>query len=161
MAVRLETSSPEETEALGTAIGRCLHLPWVVALDGELGTGKTRLVHGLAKGLGLHDAAISSSSFVLAVRHDGPTGSLAHLDAYRLEGVHALESIGFEEMLQDPSLGLAIEWASRIESALPRERLDVRLEHVGETTRAFEIDDHRSDEKERERLRESVTPFLG
>ena len=161
MHLRLRSISPETTEALGAAMAEVLPVPWVVALDGDLGSGKTTFVRGMARGLGLVAAEIASPTYVLCTRHDGEDVSLAHLDAYRVEHETALESVGFDEMLRERSLGTVIEWASKIDGALPTERVEVRLAHRGPTDRAIEIFDRRNDGQGRARLLDALVTLFG
>ncbi|MBL9148557.1 MAG: tRNA (adenosine(37)-N6)-threonylcarbamoyltransferase complex ATPase subunit type 1 TsaE [Phycisphaerae bacterium] len=115
----------------------------VVAIDGELGAGKTRFVGGLAAGLGIDRDAISSPSFVLAMEHEGDAVRLVHIDAWRIGSSEELVSIGWDELLRRPKTVIAVEWASKIESALPRERVDVSIEHAGDTERRVHVRDER------------------
>ncbi len=148
MRTTLTTKSEDETIALGEAIGRSLLPGDVVALHGELGAGKTRLVRGMARGAGAEAARVSSPTFVIMQEYRAPgvgaIGTLVHIDAYRLRGTDELESIGWERVARDLEerrpVAVVVEWAERIDSALARHlfphRLDVRLEHAidaGET----------------------------
>lgn len=140
MRVTLTTHSEEETIALGRAIGRVLVGGDVVALHGELGAGKTRLVRGIAEGVGADTSRVSSPTFVIMqeypCRGGGSLQTLVHMDAYRLQGGDELETVGWDRIASDleerQPVAAVIEWASRIDSMLPRERrLDVFLEHAG------------------------------
>jgi len=104
--------SPAETESLGAAWGRAAQRGWVIALSGELGAGKTQLVKGVARGLGIA-ARVHSPTFTLVNEYDGGRLQLFHLDLYRLETREQILSAGLEEFL--PPDGVAvIEWAERI-----------------------------------------------
>lgn len=132
----LTTRLEEETEYIGAVLGKALQQPLVVALDGELGTGKTVLVRGAARGLGIEEV-ISSPTFVLLKIYQGEL-PLYHFDYYRLQGPDELDELGFEEFL--PGEGVAfVEWAGRFADRLPGERLDVFIErfydHSGEGRR--------------------------
>ena len=147
--IRLRSDSPEDTERVGEVIASIDPAPVLIAIEGELGAGKTRLVRGLARGLGVDVQDVSSPTFILCCRHEGETCSLAHLDAYRLTDSQELETLGFEEMLEEEHLVMAVEWATRIDDALPNERIEIRLAHRADTERAIEIID--SDSKKRRR----------
>jgi len=130
--------SPAATGALGRVIAASAGAGDVVALAGELGAGKTELVRGMARGLGLDPRRISSPTFVVAREHEAPHLVLVHVDAYSITGPEALESIGFSA--DDPGeLGegalLAVEWADRIRPALGPHVLEVVLEHTGPESR--------------------------
>lgn len=138
------SNSEEETERIAVQLARRLVPGSVVALEGDLGAGKTRFVRGLARGLGLDPDAISSPTFVLEHRHsaEGAVG-LVHIDAYRIHSADDLASIGWEELLAEGASVVAVEWASRIGPALPPFRTEVRLRHRGEELREIEIEDVR------------------
>jgi len=111
--------------ALGAALGAggCL-----LALEGDLGAGKTLFVKGFAAGLGIAPDAVASPTFVIASEHARPGGAaLVHFDLYRLERADELEAAGFRDALS-PGNAVAIEWADRFPEALPADRLVVRLE---------------------------------
>ncbi len=125
----ITTRSEAETEYIGTLLGKYLQRPLVVALYGELGSGKTVLVRGAAAGLGAADR-VSSPSFVLMKIYQGRL-PIYHFDFYRLEDPAELDELGLEEYL--PGEGIAfVEWAGRFPGELPPERLDIRIENYGE-----------------------------
>ncbi len=156
------TRSDEDTRRLAECMAAGLdglEGSTLIALDGELGAGKTRFVRGLAAGLGVDLAAIASPTFVLKVEHRGAYGvTLAHLDAWRIRSADELESIGWEELLQRPRSVIAVEWASRIAPALPDARIDVLIEHGPEGEREISIDDRR-DEALAERMTRSLSLY--
>ena len=101
--------SPAETESLGEAWGRAARRGWVIALSGELGAGKTQLVKGVARGLGIA-ARVHSPTFTLVNEYDGGRLRLWHLDLYRLETREQILSAGLEDFLS-PDGVTVIEWA--------------------------------------------------
>ncbi len=104
--------SPGETELLGEAWGRSAQRGWVIALSGELGAGKTQLVKGVARGLGIA-ARVHSPTFTLVNEYSGGRLRLFHLDLYRLETREQILSAGLEEFLSPDGVAV-IEWAERI-----------------------------------------------
>src|SRR3954467_10299042 len=104
--------SPTETESLGEAWGREATNGLVIALSGDLGAGKTQLVKGLARGLGI-TTRVHSPSFTLVNVYTGGRLTLFHLDLYRLETREQILSAGIEDYLQ-PDGVTVIEWAERI-----------------------------------------------
>ena len=141
MRVIVNSASEAATIELATKLGRRLCASDVVCLNGPLGAGKTCFVRGLAKGLGLEETAVSSPSFLICQEYNGHTElRLAHIDAYRLAGSDELETIGWDELLSTHHTVIAIEWASRIEPALPKERIDVALDHTAADSRRITID---------------------
>ena len=103
--------SPTETEALGERWGRAAERGLVIGLSGELGAGKTQLVKGLARGLGIA-ARVHSPTFTLVNEYSGGRLRLSHLDLYRLESREQIISAGLEEYLQPDGVAV-IEWAER------------------------------------------------
>ena len=104
--------SPAETESFGEAWGHAAQRGWVIALSGELGAGKTQLVKGLARGLGI-TARVHSPTFTLVNEYSGGRLRLFHLDLYRLNTREQILSAGLEEFLS-PEGVTVIEWAERI-----------------------------------------------
>lgn len=140
------THSADETEALGEAWGREAERGWVIGLTGELGAGKTQLVKGLARGLGV-TTRVHSPTFTLVNEYGGGRLLLFHLDLYRLETREQIIGAGLEEFLQ-PDGVTVIEWAERLkeelrmkneESARPVRR--VNIEVLGETERRITYED--------------------
>ena len=109
------------------------------SLIGPLGAGKTQLVKGIAAGNGQTDPTqVTSPSFVLVKEYPGRR-YLYHVDAYRLKGGHDLDALGLDEMIS-PESAVVIEWADRVEDALPEDRLTIRIEPTGDTSRSFVLD---------------------
>jgi tRNA threonylcarbamoyladenosine biosynthesis protein TsaE len=133
--------SPAETESLGETFGRAAERGLVIALSGELGAGKTQLVKGLARGLGIA-ARVHSPTFTLVNEYAGGRLKLFHLDLYRLESRKQVLSAGLEEFFQPDGVAV-VEWAERItncELRIANWRM-VKIEIVGETERKIIYDD--------------------
>lgn len=131
----LASDSPDATRAIAARLGGRLAAGDVVGLIGELGAGKTVFVQGLAQGMGI-EANVTSPTFILMRQHPG-NPPLCHADAYRLNSPAELEDLGLEDVLATSVL--AIEWADRVLDALPEERIEVTLSHVGPEERRIEI----------------------
>jgi len=132
------THSPAETEHLGELIGRAARPGDLLALWGELGSGKTTLVRGIARGLGIAHREVISPTFVVMREHEGGRLPLAHVDLYRLAPSEAA-STGWEDALEAGGV-MAIEWPDRVASQLPADRLDVRLANDGGDERRLELE---------------------
>lgn len=132
----LETRSPAETEALGRALARMLPRGSLVALRGDLATGKTCLVRGMASAFGAPES-VHSPTFTLVNEYGGGPG-LVHLDLYRIGGAAEAIGLGCEEHFE-PEGVCAVEWAERAEALLPARRVDIRMEHAGGDARRIEI----------------------
>lgn len=126
--VTLLLTGAEATEALGEALGRIVQAGDVLALEGELGAGKTTLVRGLARGLGAGDD-VASPTYVLMDAHHGGRLPLFHFDAWMEGREKALFLDGGDEWLRAGGVAV-IEWAGRVSEWLPTPRLEVVLRHV-------------------------------
>lgn len=129
--------SPEQTRRAGMRLGGLLEPGDTIHLIGELGAGKTTLVQGVANGWGSLDP-VSSPTFVLVNVYRRPNGQrLFHLDAFRLSGPWEAEDLDLEALVS--SGPLVIEWADRIQEALPRDCLKVHMKWVDEGQRDMVI----------------------
>ncbi len=136
------THSAEETIALGRTLSAWLAPPKLVLLRGDLGTGKTTLVKGIAEAF--HAAAsedVTSPTFTLVHEYRGPEVSLYHIDLYRVDAPHELETLGLDDLIA-PSSILLIEWGEKF-ARFARER-DVeialfRIPHAAENDRRIQI----------------------
>jgi tRNA threonylcarbamoyladenosine biosynthesis protein TsaE len=141
-AWKAASHSVEDTLALGRRIGRAARSGDVVALVGDLGSGKTVLAKGMAEGLGAASAReVVSPTFVLCREHLGGRIPFYHLDAYRLRGAADLEAIGSAEILAGDGLS-ALEWADRAPQALPEDHLGIRIEVTGPEDRRLTFAAH-------------------
>lgn len=125
----LETAAPEETEALGTRLGRAARGGELIGLVGELGVGKTCLVRGLALGLGIDPTVVHSPSFTIVTEYGGGRLPLHHVDLYRLEQPLD-DELSLREVLYGEGVA-AVEWFDRLLPAAGDEILLVTLRHVG------------------------------
>jgi tRNA threonylcarbamoyladenosine biosynthesis protein TsaE len=125
--LRLATSSARATRALGARLGRLLAPGDVVALVGDLGAGKTQLVRGVCAGAGVPESEVSSPSFAIVATYGGRI-PVHHADLYRIADEDELYGTGFGDLVGGDG-ALLVEWADRIPSALPDERLTVTLSH--------------------------------
>ena len=134
----METNSPEETVALGRRVAREVGPGDVLALWGELGSGKTVFTKGLAAGLGLAEPReVTSPTYVLLVVYDGAV-PLNHFDAYRLSSPEEFLGLDGGESLCGGAVSV-VEWADRVAAVLPDRRVDIRFEVLGGTRRRVEI----------------------
>ncbi len=131
--------SVAETEAIAAEFARSLRGGECVALDGELGAGKTQFVRGLLRGLDGNERSVSSPTFVLLNIYDTGRLKIFHLDAYRAHGPDDFEAIGFTELLEQGGV-VVVEWAQRVKPLLPKRSIHVRMITVGETSRSIVIE---------------------
>ena len=136
--IEITTHSAAETIELGQRIGRSLKGGEVIALIGNLGTGKTHLIKGIARGLEADESGpVSSPTFVLVNEYFGREGliHIYHIDAYRMESVAEFQSLGFDEYCRPDSVVL-VEWADKVMDAVEGfGPITIRLEHISENQR--------------------------
>jgi len=146
------TNSFEGTQKLGEEFverisgqGRALSKSTTIALYGDLGSGKTTFVQGMAKGLGIKRRIISPTfiivrNYELGIRsQELGRNNFYHIDLYRIQNEKDIESLGIEEIISDPQNIVAIEWAEKMAKFLPKERWDVKFEYLGEDKRKITI----------------------
>ena len=131
--VKIISPTPHETERIGSLLGTVLIPGDIIALSGELGSGKTTLVRGLAQGMGFSGDEVASPSFTLVNEYPGPL-PLFHIDLYRLGNERELHEIGYEEYISETGV-VVIEWADRIPYAVPDESLWITLQYHSEEGR--------------------------
>jgi tRNA threonylcarbamoyladenosine biosynthesis protein TsaE len=138
---RLVAGSPEETEEIGCRLGLRLEPGRVVSLSGKLGCGKTTLVKGIARALGVQ-GPITSPSFTLISEYRGQVGGrelpLHHIDLYRLESLQELEDIGLSEILEGEGVSL-IEWGEKAALLLPPGTVRVQMRILSDGRRSITI----------------------
>lgn len=128
------TLTEPQLAAWGEAIGRQVATPLVLALDGDLGAGKSTLARAVARGMGV-EGEVPSPTFNLLFRYDTPRGAvLHHLDLYRLERQDDVWELGWNDLGGEDDVVL-IEWAENVEPILPRPRWEVRLEETASPDR--------------------------
>lgn len=135
MSFVVDATSEEATANLAAALARALPTRMVVALNGTLGAGKTRLVQELAAAMGYPRAEVQSPTFTLVHEYRGP-GTLFHFDAYRVRDEDEFEALGAGEYFEADGVSL-VEWADRVAASLPRDRLEIQIEVTGASSRRF------------------------
>ena len=149
------TKSASQTQKLGEKIGRDLKPPVVIALYGDLGSGKTTFIQGLAKGLGIKKR-ITSPTFVFIRQYEislprSPFGHLGggeattstparcdvfyHVDLYRIEKKDKVQNLGLEEIFSESQAVVAIEWAEKIKEILPKKRINLWFKYLNQNER--------------------------
>ena len=132
------SNNPEQTLALGESWAEESEPGWVIGLEGDLGAGKTQLVKGIARGLGITES-ITSPTFTLVCEYEGGEGKLPlhHLDFYRLENDEQILAAGLEPYFAPEGITV-IEWVNRWTGPLPTHYRHVTITQTGETERHIE-----------------------
>ncbi|MDD3679232.1 MAG: tRNA (adenosine(37)-N6)-threonylcarbamoyltransferase complex ATPase subunit type 1 TsaE [Patescibacteria group bacterium] len=133
------TQNPRETQGLGQKIGTDLKSgrlkKGILCLFGDLGSGKTTFVQGLAKGLGIKKR-ITSPTFVFIKKYQP---NFYHVDLYRIEKLKETKGLDLEEIFSDPQAIVAVEWAEKIKEILPKQRIDIRFNYLDNKKRKIII----------------------
>ena len=130
--------SVADTEAIAARLADSLQPNDIIALEGEMGAGKTQFVRGLVKALGGDGKSVSSPTFVLLNVYQTPLLAVYHLDAYRVSGAEDFSSIGFTELLEQNGI-VVVEWPSRVKEILPPRRVNITIEITGKSSRKITI----------------------
>ncbi len=126
-----------ETGVFGQNLGALLEKGMIVALNGELGAGKTTLVKAIAAKLGIPEQDVRSPSYTLINEYEGRL-PVYHFDLYRLTDSSELYDLGYDEYLEGSGISI-VEWADAIPDALPEEYLSIKIEIVSDEKRKFSI----------------------
>ena len=124
--MEFEIYGVDETTQLGIQLGKLLNPSDIICLTGDLGTGKTHITKGIAKGLGIDDN-ITSPTFTIVNEYDGKELKLNHFDVYRVSDPDEIYAIGFDDYIFSDAVSI-IEWANYIEEILPKDLLHIKIE---------------------------------
>ena len=152
--VQLETHTVEDTQQFGQLLGRWAKQsgePLCIALIGDLGTGKTHLSQGIAKGFGVTEE-ITSPTFAIMNTYDVDRTHLYHFDVYRLSEAEEIYEVGYEDYLNSGGI-ILIERADIIKSELPKEYIEIKLFYHEDETREVELRYVGNPAKEKEMLK--------
>ncbi len=139
---KIITKSFEETQALGLELAKKLKGGEVLALHGDLGSGKTTFMQGLAKGLGIKRNIISPTFIIMrtyAIGNDSNIQNLYHVDLYRIASENDIDGLGLKELLGEKENIVAIEWPEKIKKVLPKNKIDIYFEYLQEDKRKIRI----------------------
>jgi tRNA threonylcarbamoyladenosine biosynthesis protein TsaE len=134
---RFETGSAAETEALGARIAERLEPGGVVVVSGEVGAGKTTLIRGACRALGV-EGPVTSPTFTIGQRYLDGRVPISHLDLYRLQSLEDEDPALLDDYL-DPAGVAFVEWPALAEQRLQRQALEARLSHLGGDKRSIEV----------------------
>jgi len=134
------TNSFEETQRLGEGFAKKNR---IIALYGDLGSGKTTFAQGLARGFGIKRRIVSPTFVIIRSYNIKNTNKklkmFYHIDLYRIENEKHIEGLGLEEIISNPENVVVIEWAEKMGKLLPKERWDIRFEHLKNDKRKISV----------------------
>lgn len=145
MNQKIITNSSEETQKLGLKLAKKINSGTIFALYGDLGSGKTTFVQGLAKGLKIDNKIISPTFIIMRkyhlpiTDHRSPVTDFYHIDLYRIKDQKDVKELGLTEILNDKKNIIAIEWPEKIREILPKNRIDIFFEYKDENKRQIKI----------------------
>ncbi len=128
------SKNAEETQEFAQKFAKKVANGGVILLYGNLGAGKTTFVQGLAKGLGIQKRIISPT-FIIVRSYESQTKDFYHVDLYRLQQEKEIEGLGLVELIKNPDNIIAIEWPERLGLLMPKKRIEIRFELLGENER--------------------------
>lgn len=138
-SLEFQSHSPEQTQRLGVRLGELIKAGDIICLAGDLGSGKTTLTQGIARGWGSLDQVTSPSFILINEYRRADAATLYHFDAFRLSGVNQADKVGLTELFDDLE-PVVIEWPERVEEALPADRLWISLRWVDELRRGLQME---------------------
>ncbi len=146
--VKSTTSSASKTRELGVMFARavlrfsCRHHALILALQGDLGTGKTTFTQGFTKGLGIQERVLSPTFIIFRrfpVARRSFFKSFFQIDCYRLSKPTDLLSLGWKDIVKDPSNIVVLEWPERVAKLLPKDAIAIRFSYAGKNSRTISI----------------------
>lgn len=132
------TKNSEETKKLGVDFAKKIKLGDTLAFYGNLGSGKTTFIQGLANGLNIKRRIISPT-FIIVRHYNLEKGSFYHIDLYRTQTRHDLLGLGIDEILSDDNNITAIEWSDKLNDFLPKKRIELYFRYIDENKREIEV----------------------
>lgn len=135
------TNSAFETEKFGEKLAKKVKKGGIIALYGELGSGKTTFVRGLARGLGIKKRVLSPT-FIFIRPYKINSKILYHIDLYRINKFEETRGLGLEEILSKPKNIVVIEWAEKVKKILPKKRIDIHFNYLDENKRKITLKSH-------------------
>ncbi len=136
MELELVTGSPEETQEFGRRLGELAEPGDVFLMMGDLGSGKTCLTQGIARGLGVKEHALSPTFVIMREMHGRLP--LYHVDLYRLDRLEETEDLGLDDYFYGEGVSV-VEWAEKALALMPPERLIVRIDYLSDTERRMRL----------------------
>ena len=138
MVSEIITKNFEETKSFGKSFAKQIKNGGIIALYGQLGSGKTTFTQGLANGLGIKKRIISPT-FIVIRTYKLRIKNFYHIDLYRVENKTEIQNLGLQELLDNPENIVVIEWAEKLENLLPKKRIDIHFTEIEKDKRKIKI----------------------
>lgn len=138
---RFITNSDKETKDLGRNFAKDIKLGDTLVFFGNLGSGKTTFIQGLAKGLGIEKRIISPTFIIVRHYNLHPNRSFYHVDLYRTETKNDLLGLGLDQILKEKNSIVTIEWGEKLGELMPEKRIEIKLKNLGDK-REISIEKH-------------------
>ncbi len=132
------TNKDIETRELGISFAKKINYGDFLAFYGNLGSGKTTFIQGLAEGLGIKRRIISPT-FIIVRHYKLDKGSFYHIDLYRTKNKHDLLSLGIDEIIEEGNNIIAVEWSDKLDGFLPQKRTELHFRYIDENKREIVI----------------------
>ena len=136
--VAKEMTSTDLAKKLGVKLAKNLKNGDIITFFGDLGSGKTTFIQGIAEGLGIKRRIISPT-FIIVRQYKIQKGNFYHIDLYRTETRNDIQSVGIKEILEDSNNIIALEWAEKMNSLLPNKRIEIHCKYIDENKREIKI----------------------
>ncbi|MCH2209797.1 MAG: tRNA (adenosine(37)-N6)-threonylcarbamoyltransferase complex ATPase subunit type 1 TsaE [Fuerstiella sp.] len=137
--ITFHSESEAQTHNFAAVCATSVSVGLTIALNGQLGSGKTYFVRSFCRHLGIDPSIITSPTFVLQQVYECPEWTVSHFDTYRLADHDEFLALGAEDDLFDPQRICFVEWAERITEILPKDHLLVEIRQSGPTARRFDL----------------------
>lgn len=134
-----DSLSEADTDRLGAILADGIRSGMTLALNGQLGSGKTRFVRAICQGLGADESRVNSPTFVLLQLYSDGRFPVAHFDTYRLADADEFLAIGADEYLNSGEYLCLVEWADRVSEILPEDRVDIEIQQMSPHSRRFHM----------------------
>lgn len=137
------SKSEAQTREIAKKLAQKVKGGGVICLYGDLGSGKTTFVKGLAEGLGIDDFSIKSPTYIYIRKYDKFRHKFYHIDLYRLEKIDDLLWHEIHEIMENPQNIIIIEWADKMDEKLPAKRTNIWLTYLNQNSRKIDINEQK------------------
>lgn len=146
MQLKITSKNTAHTKEIANTLAKSINSGKTIAFQGDLGSGKTTFIQGLAQGLEIKEK-ITSPTFVIFKKYKINNNTnlkwFYHFDLYRIKSIEEVIDLGFEEIVNDKSAIITIEWSEKIKKILPQDHLKIKIKNINKNTRKLLFEDHK------------------